>query len=528
MSALDPETWRAASPYLDIALDLPDDERDEWLSTLHDSNPAIAGVISMLLAKYRQTVDERFLEHSLPLDTLTMSAGTQVAGYRLVAPLGHGGMGSVWLAERCDGRYQGRAAVKFLNAGLVGHVVQERFTREGSILAKLSHAQIAHLIDAGVTPAGQPYLVLEYVDGEHIDRHCDQAQLSVAARVRLFLEVLAPVAHAHANLVVHRDLKPSNVLVTRDSQVKLLDFGIAKLLADGVASRAATEITQGGGGALTPAYAAPEQITGGAITTATDVYALGVLLYVLLTGRHPAGDVAASPAALVKAITEVAAPPLGVSADLDVIVAQALKKDPAERYASVSAFADDLRRYLNDEPITARADSLPYRTRKFVRRNRTAIGVAALVFFALVAGLIGTVTQARRATEHARIAQDERDFAMRQLTRAEAMNDLNQFLLTEAVPSGTTFTVSQLLARAEEAVTRQHASDPVTRVEMLISIGRQYATQDEANHARRVLSAAYDLSRTTQDPPARARAACALGSALTKFGETDRAETLVH
>ena len=247
--------------------------------------------VAAWLAEFRRDATRSAFSRTLPTCSRARAAlaGVQVGAYRLVEPIGQGGMGSVWLAERSDGRFQGRAAVKLLNAALVGHAGEERFAREGNILARLAHPQIAHLIDAGVSPVGQPYLVLEHVDGEEIDRYCNSRQLGVDARVRLFLDVLAPVAHAHANLVVHRDLKPSNVLVTADGRVKLLDFGIAKLLEPDGGTGEATLLTREGASVLTPAYAAPEQVTGAPVTTATDVYALGVLLYVLLTGRHPAG-----------------------------------------------------------------------------------------------------------------------------------------------------------------------------------------------------------------------------------------------
>jgi tetratricopeptide (TPR) repeat protein len=526
MAMLDPGTWREASRYLDEAWDLPPAERASWLAALEAHNPAILGVVARLLDVDQRVTEQRFLEEEVP--AAAMATAAVIGGYRLIKPIGEGGMGTVWLAERSDGRYEGRAAIKFLSAGLIGHVVQERFTREGSILAKLSHPSIAHLADAGVTAAGQPYLVLEYVDGDPIDHYCEREKLGVDQRVQLFLDVLAPVAHAHTNLVVHRDLKPSNVMVTRDGRVKLLDFGIAKLLQDEAVAREATAITRGGGGAMTPAYAAPEQIIGGAITTATDIYALGCLLYLLLSGRHHAGDAVASPAALIEAILHRDPPPLGITADLDLIVGKALKKEPSERYGSVTAFADDLVRYLRDEPITARRDSLTYRTRKFIRRNRTAAALTSLVLLTLIGGLIGTVTQANRATEQARLAQGERDFAQRQLFRAAAMNELNAFLLTESEPAGATFTPVQMLTKAEEAVHRQHAQDPATRADLLVALGSQFGTLDEAEHQRRIMIAAYDLARQVDDPAIRARAACGLGNAVSIFGEAQRGETLVR
>lgn len=321
-------------------------------------------------------------------------------------------MGTVWLAERSDGRFQRRVAIKFLNFA-VAETGAERFKREGQIVGRLVHPHIAQMIDAGVTPAGQPYLVLEYCEGEQVDRYCDSEKLDIEARVRLFLDVLGAVAQAHANLIVHRDIKPSNVIVSANGDVKLLDFGIAKLLADDGAP-GDTLLTVENSAGFTPQFAAPEQIMGGAITTATDVYALGVLLYLLLSGQHPAGSSTRSAAELVKAITEAEPPRASDAAfsrqgeaataaanrgaspdklrrqlrgDLDIIVGTALKKVPQERYPSVSAFADDLRRYLSHEPIKARPDSIGYRAAKFLRRNRTAVALVIIVVTSLSVGL---------------------------------------------------------------------------------------------------------------------------------------------
>ena len=238
-------------------------------------------------------------------------ANLEVIGpYRLVNKIGQGGMGQVWLAERSDGRFERKAAVKFLNVALMGQVGEDRFKREGAILGRFSHPNIAELLDAGVSSSGQPYIVLEYVEGKPIDRYCDQSALDVKARIALFLDVLGAVAHAHANLIVHRDIKPSNVLVNKDGHVKLLDFGIAKLLEEEGQENAATLLTREGESPLTPEYAAPEQVTGGPVTTATDVYTLGVLLYQLLCGQHPAGSGVRTPASLLKAIVDTEPPRL--------------------------------------------------------------------------------------------------------------------------------------------------------------------------------------------------------------------------
>ncbi|HET9831496.1 MAG TPA: serine/threonine-protein kinase [Vicinamibacterales bacterium] len=343
-------------------------------------------------------VPERWhIVSSHPDRPLASLAGQCVGAYTLESQIGQGGMGSVWLASRNDGRFERRVAIKFLNANVVGRAAEERLRREGSILARLSHPHIARLLDAGVSPAGQPYLVLEWIEGQSIDRHCDAQKLGIRARLRLFVEVLSAVAHAHANLIVHRDIKPSNVLVRSDGQVKLLDFGIAKLLEGGAATGEATVLTRDGGNALTPEYAAPEQVTGGPITTATDVYALGILLHVLLAGRHPAEAALRSPADLLKAIVDDEPPRLSDAAadglrrvlkgDLDTVVAKALKKNPAERYQSVTALSSDLQRYLDDKPIGARPDAFTYRAAKFVRRNRLAVSAAALMLVVLSVGL---------------------------------------------------------------------------------------------------------------------------------------------
>jgi serine/threonine-protein kinase len=432
MSTLNPDQWEAVSAYLDEALTLSESERHTWLASLRENNQALADRLQALLAEHRELVGEGFLERS-PVSPAAEPrlAGQLLGGYTLISPIGYGGMGTVWLAERSDGRFQRRAAVKFLNLALAGRGIgEQRFKREGSILGRLEHPNIAGLIDAGVSTEGQPYLILEYVEGENIDRYCDERRLDARARVRLFLDVLAAVAHAHANLIVHRDLKPSNVLVRNDGQVKLLDFGIAKLL-ETEEQTPATMLTQEAGGALTPAYAAPEQVKGEPVTTATDVYALGVLLYVLLTGHHPAGASARSAAELIKAIveTEPPRPSDAVSAenqkvitsiaakrastpdklarllrgDLDTIISKALKKNSQERYTSVTAFADDLRRYLAHEPISARPDTFVYRTRKFLRRHWLPVAAATLVIATLSASLYEVNRE--RVTAERRFAQ---------------------------------------------------------------------------------------------------------------------------
>ena len=435
--ALNPERWQEISPHLDEALSLSEEDRADWLAAFRAQRPELADFLENLLQEHRALADEHFLESETHKPTNEPSlTGETLGAYTLISHIGEGGMSNVWLAERSDGRFARQVAVKFLRLAVSSGGAAERFKREGRILGQVAHPHIAELIDAGVTAKGEPYLVLEYVKGQQIDEYCDSRKLDVDARIKLFLDVLSAVAHAHANLVVHRDIKPSNVLVNNEGKVKLLDFGIAKLLADDMNPGAATQLTLEGGGGLTPQFAAPEQITRAPITTATDIYALGVLLYILLTGQHPAGPGAQSPASLVRAILDVEPKPASdvvapaaakidtegiaqrrastpdklcrtLRGDLDTIVSKALKKKPSERYASVSAFADDLRRFLKHEAISARPDTFAYRTAKFLRRNRTAAGFTTIAI-ALVIGSLSTgllVANRERKIAEQRFAQ---------------------------------------------------------------------------------------------------------------------------
>ena len=533
MSGFNFDSWRLVEPYLEQALTMPEEERPHWLASLREQNPEIAAQLQVLLDERGMADRERFLEGTVPLPVQPVSSGQFIGAYRLVSPLAEGGMGCVWLAERNDGRFKRRVAVKLLGTGL-SRTGAVRFRREGNILGRLAHPHIAELIDAGISDTGQTYLVLEYVEGEHIDQYCAQRALNVESRIRLFLDVLAAVAHAHANLIVHRDLKPSNVLVRADGSVKLLDFGIAKLLESEESSGVATALTRECGGAMTPAYAAPEQVRNEPVTTATDIYALGVLLHVLLTSQHPAGPGPHSPADLMKAIVDTVPSRMSealrhgpseklrraLRGDLDTIVAKALKKNPQERYGSITALSDDLRRYLMHEPISARPDTFAYRASRFIRRNRAATALATLALAATGGGLFGTATQARTA-------RIQRDFAFSQLSRAEAINEFNDFLLSDIAPRGKPFTVNDLLARGEYMVTRQNQNN-ANRVELLVSIGRLYGAHDEDEKAHQALERAYKLSQQLQDRSVRAKAACALAVILARSRNLARAEMLVQ
>jgi serine/threonine-protein kinase len=444
MDELDRQRWLALSPLLDELLDLEPAASEARLAELEARDPETAAQLRRLMARAQSLQQQGFLSEpvvaqwqealaSMPAQDMPAPdlTGQSIGPYVLESQLGQGGMGSVWLARRADGRFEGRVAVKFLMSGLLGRGDTGRFAREGEILARLSHPHIARLLDAGVHEGQQPYLVLEYVDGLPIDVYCRRHQLDVEARVRLFLDVLAAVAHAHARLILHRDLKPSNILVTRDGEVKLLDFGIAKLLADATQAEqgaAATELTQRAGSAFTPQFAAPEQVQQADVTTATDVYSLGVLLYLLLGGSHPTADDTQTQLDRLKAVVEqvprrlsdvaasqedtvVAGQARRLRGDLDTIVGKALKKTPAERYANAQALAEDLQRWLDHEPIRARPDSRLYVLGRFVRRHRLAVAAGTVAVCALLVLTTTSLVQAHRAEQAEQQAQARRQQA---------------------------------------------------------------------------------------------------------------------
>jgi len=413
-----PELWPAVRRLFDAALALPASEREPWLRASGEPAEAVAEVLSLLAHDPDATPGEGdFL--ATPA-AATGHPGLRLGPWRLIAPLGSGGMGEVWLALRDDGAYQGEAAIKLLKRGMDSAAVLQRFAQERQALARLDHPHIARLMDAGLSPQGLPYFVMERVQGRPIDAAC--AVLPLEARLGLFLQLADAVAHAHRHLLVHRDLKPGNVLVTAEGQVKLLDFGIAKALDPEDA-----EHTQAR--PFTPSHASPEQVRGEPVSTATDVYSLGVLLYQLLTGQRPYGRDARTPQALAQAVlNEAPTRPssLGeprepspdwwrtrerLKGDLDNILLKTLEKDPARRYASVDALAADLRAHLAGRPVSARAPTPGYLAARFIGRHRVAVALAGLAALALVAGLAGTLWQMREA----RIAQAHAEARFTQL-----------------------------------------------------------------------------------------------------------------
>jgi len=440
-------------------------------------------------------------------------------------------MGTVWLAHRSDGRFEGQVAVKLLNAALVGHPSEQRFAREGRVLARLQHPNIARLLDAGVEAGRQPYLVLEYVRGERIDEYCKQRGLGIEQRIRLFLEVLAAVAHAHSNLVVHRDLKPSNILVTGQGEVKLLDFGIAALLS--VGGDDVTPLTRHMGPGLTPGYASPEQLLGQPITTAADVFALGTVLFELLAGRRPwvAREEANTSAELIRLKLETDPPRLSDAAeqepwrrllqgDLDNIVAVALRRNPEERYRTAEALAQDLRRYLAHEPVSARPRSLGYLVAKFVQRNRAGVVSASVVALALIVAGAFSFWQMLRANEQRQLAED-------QASRAEFARDFAEFVLTDAGTTGRPFTTSELLARAEQAIEANGATDSPVAIEQTINLGSLFARLSQHRKAQELFEKANARAIAGNHAELRWESACELGRMHAYAGRLRQATELL-
>ena len=533
MADISKEEWQVLSEYLDQALDLDESARDEWLSHLRSKDPEMAERVMQAIEVRRQDGFSRFMAGGPVLSSEEMPdvtlIGRRVGAYEIEAEIGRGGMGSVWRARRADGRYQGTVAIKFVHAAWIGRSGEHRFQTEGNVLSRLDHPHIARLLNAGILEASQPYLVLEFVEGEPIDAYCSRHQLGVEGRVRLFIDVLAAVAHAHAQLIVHRDIKPANVFVTHDGVVKLLDFGIAKLLDDETDPNAMTRSRA----ALTPQYAAPEQLLGQPISTATDVYALGLLLYVLLTGSHPVPSGSGSDAELINAVV-TAVPPQASSVaaiemipreslegDLDNILHKALKKEPRERYASAAAFAEDLQRFLTHQPVHARADTLRYRTQKFVRRHRGGVTAALLSTTAIIAGFIGTVWQAHRAQENALQAAQARERALEQLSFAQASNEFLSSMLEEG--SDKPFTTPELLARGESVINGQFKDDPALHARLLLTLANLYAEIQEKVKARALFLAAQAAARAVQNDELNIEIDCGLAMEDADQNEFDKA-----
>ncbi len=523
--------------------DRPFAELDSWLDRLlaapvHERAEILARCTDAAL---RSELERMLADDSaigpldrMPAELLTRAldeeqhsrTGSILGGYRLLELIGEGGMAAVWSAERSDGAIERKVAVKCLKIGLTTPSLHARFLREQQILARLVHPNIARLYDAGVSADGVPYIVMERIDGEPITQWCDARRLPLRSRIELFRSVLAAVAYAHQNLIVHRDLKPANILVTRDGTPKLLDFGIAKLLDTQDATRTQTR-------ALTPGYAAPEQIEDGPTTTATDVYALGVILYELLCGQRPSATGSPLPsmsalqvrsessadrledAAQARGFTTRAALSRALRGDLDTLTATALQHDPARRYAGAAEFDGDIERWLQRRPLRARRDSAVYRIGKFARRNWIAVSAISAVVVALSIGIALALWQAQQAERSAQRAEAVKDFL------------LGIFDAAQSGPRGSTVLTNRELAeRAATSLRERLASDADTNAQLLMAVGRVYRKMSLNDQAIPLFERAVAIQRDARpnDPLALADALAALAEADDATGEYAQAK----
>jgi serine/threonine protein kinase len=431
-----PERWKRVEAVFERALEIEADQRPVFLQNNCNGDEELRREVQSLLESHALAgsfIDQPSLfvaGDETDGNEAPISSGQLVGSYRVVREIGRGGMGAVYLAERADAQYQKRVAIKLVKRGMDTEAVLRHFRNERQILATFDHPNIARLLDGGTAGSGLPYFVMEYVEGLPIDAYCETHALPLNERLELFREVCAAVTYAHRHAVIHRDIKPSNILVTKDGAPKLLDFGIAKILQPGGAIEASATIT--GLRLLTPEYASPEQVQGKPLTTATDVYSLGVVLYQLITGQKPYRLKTGTPEEISRAITEQepARPSTAVAksnarsksqipnpkllrGDLDNIALKALRKEPERRYPSVEQFSEDIRRHLEARPIRARKDTIHYRAVKFGQRNRVATAAALLVFLSLVGGIIATTWEARRARAEAAVAKEQKKRAER-------------------------------------------------------------------------------------------------------------------
>ena len=507
-TGLDRDRWQRVGQVLDAALGCAPEEWPRLLDAMCADAPDLRREVQELLehvddarrylAEPPSTAAAAAVADAQP--TLESHAGERIGAYSLVREIGRGGMSRVFLARRADGAFEQDVALKLLHPGLDTEVDRARFRAERQILASLNHPNIARLFDGGITERGQPYLVLEYVQGEPIDAHCDARRLSVRRRLDLFLMAAEATQYAHRNLIVHRDIKTSNILVSMDGAVKLLDFGLAKLLEPDTFSGGAS-ITQTGVWWMTPEYAAPEQLRHEPVTTVTDVYQLGVVLYRLLAGRLPFTATAGGLSELAAAVMRGDPPPPSVVAretdptrarllqgDLDAIVLKALRTEPAERFASVDAFSDDLRRHLTGHPVLARRSTAAYRARRFVRRHRMETIAVVGISLSLLAGAALSLWQARRAAA-------ERDLAALASRESNAVTSFVMGVFEASDPaqaSGDTLTAMQLVERAA-ARAELLRGQPAAQARMLEVTGRLYQSLGRYAEARAVISRALSI-----------------------------------
>ena len=553
LHGLDSETWRRIDSALDELIDLPPEKAAEVLDLRYGDDPALREQIAAILATDQavegylsRTAREGMMDAAAEgLDFgLPPLAGRMLGPWRLLHQIGRGGMGSVYAGERADGAFEQRVAVKFLGHGIASSTLLARFRQERQILARLEHPNIARLVDGGVTEDGLWWFAMEYVDGQPITMWSQARHVSTREALALFQQVCRAVQYAHRNLVIHRDLKPSNIMVSAAGEVKLLDFGIAKILEPEGEVAGGPEGPRGADDratltavAMTPTYAAPEQIRGEMPTTTTDVYALGVVLYEILTGSRPyrvktgsleeirravLDEEPEAPSARLKRPSDGAATPglkPGVGHDLDNIVLTALRKEPERRYPSVEALSDDLQRHLDGRAVRASGRTFTYLASKFVRRNRVAVAAAALVLLALSTGLYTTARERDRARTEAAKANELKEFALN-LFRVSAPE----------VGRGATVTARELLDRGAERVERELQGHPAVQAEMWDLLGSVYKSLDLFPQASAMYRKSVATRRGLRGQPDSllSNSLRDLGSSLYENGEYAAAEPLLR
>jgi serine/threonine-protein kinase len=523
-----PEQWRRLGAIVDAALELEPERREAYIRAGCAGDRELEAEIHTVLAgaDFPSFLDSPAAEYAAPLvdeedtgDETPLELGL-VGSYRLVRELGRGGMGTVYLAERADGQFEQRVALKLLGRGMDSRDARWRFLAERQILARLNHPHIARLVDGGVSADGRPWFAMEYVDGVPITAFCDGRRLGVDQRLRLVEDVCDAVHYAHQNLVVHRDLKPSNIFVTAEGTAKLLDFGIAKLLHREPGE--ASEHTRTGLSIMTPEYAAPEQVLGEPVTTATDVYALGEVLYELLTGRHAHRFERFTPGAIEQAIcrSEPGAPGLG--SDLDTIVLKALQKDPSRRYPTPAALLDDLRRFRDGRPVLARPDSRAYRLKKFVGRHRAGVAAAAAVVLLLAGAGVRERSLRSRAEDEARKATTVERYLQSVFSVADPYARPDEH--------AGDVTARALLDRGAARIDSALAGQPADQSELRTVFGAVYTNLGLYDRAVPILQRALEQRRALYGPshPAVADVMDQLGSVLMEQHKFDQAEPLLR
>jgi len=493
--------WISVKRILADALALPGADRSAFLDAACSGDHVLRREIEVLLAEHETQGpfdamgDElRALVEGRP----PLAPGDRVGGFRIVRALGQGGMGSVYLGEREGEDFDQLVAIKLVERGLAREELEQRLRAERRILAALDHPGIARFLDGGITTEGQPYIVMEYVEGTAIDAFADGARLGVEERLGLFRSVLDAVQYAHQHLIVHQDIKPSNILVRTDGTVKLLDFGVARLMGE-ESGRSGTI-----SGGHTPGYASPEQMRGEPATLASDVFSLGVLLHVLLTGVRPPSEWGSGPSSI--AVPEAAARARGTTArrlrsrlagDIDAIVLKALATNPADRYSTAQQFESEVRAIAEVRPVEARDGGWRYRASRFILRNRLPVGAAAALVVTLVSGLVATATQARTAAEQARVAARERDLS-------QQVSELLIGMFEVADPGvvlGESITAREILDRAVDEVDRTLVDQPAAHARMLHEIGRIYHNLGLDEPATNAAERSLELYRGIPDPP---------------------------